>query len=406
MKRPLLPAFLILLLLGLMIWRESTAGFLREVEHAVAQWAYLAMGGKGGPDQRVVLVLQGGIRGEELSSLDVGLFTRAAARLEVAVAGIASWEVAQAQIRLVPPKSAESTVDGSLRATRFLAGAILLPGSAAQGQLPAVLPVAADGGLVLSEFSGSYSMFPAEVGWETGFLNLPEPEMSAGENAEAGYLAVAERAGEVLPSFALAALLASQPDRLLVWQSGKTFTWDGYELPVAKSGVMPLRADGLRQLHRVDMDDLLLEAERREKGLPGNEELQVLLEGSIALLGTLAQDEEILTAPGSQRRLSLVEFQGLAVQSLLAGLQPPTAPWWAGGVALILILPLTVGLWLVTPGTSNLLALLFFSASLLLGGALSVQIGLLLPALLPSLLWPAAGLLRLFLRRPRMASVS
>lgn len=401
MKRPLLPAFLILLLFGLMIWRESTAGFLRGAEQAAAKWAYLAMGGKSAPDRRVVLVLQGGIRGEELSALDVGLFTRAAARLEVAVAGIATWEIGQAQIRLVPPKAGGIGSETPSVPTRFLAGAILLPGSAEQGQVPRGLAVEADlgSGLFLSQFSGSYSMFPAGVGWETGFLNLPE---GAGGREEAGYLAVAERAGDVLPSFALAALLAADPDRQLVWQTGKGLTWGGAELPVANTGVVPMRGEVLGQLHRVDMDDLLLEAERREKGLPGDAALRGLLEGSIALLGTLAQDEEIMTAPGSQRRLSLVEYQGLAVQSLLAGLQPPSAPWWAGGAALVLILPLTVGLWFVAPGTSNLLAVLFFSASLLLGGALSVQTGLLLPTLLPALLWPAAGLLRLLLRRPRV----
>ncbi len=404
MKRPLLPAAIILILLGLILWRESRAGFLRDLDHAVAKWNYAAMGGETVVAPAVVLVLQGGIRGEELSTLDVGLFTRAAARLEVAVAGVAAWEIASAQVRLVPPAKPANASENT--APHFLGGTLLLPQPTVSGQTSASLKFASSppAEWQLPRFAGSYSNFPEGVGWQTGFLNLPD----RGPNSDptVGYLLLAEFSGQPVPSFALAAALGSSPDTPLRISDSGSMLWGNFLVPLQPGGILIPGAGLLRKLHRVDMDDLLLEAERREKNLPGDENLRQVLAGSVAILGTLAQDEEILTAPGSARRLSLVELQGLALQSLFSALEPPCAPWWVGGLILLCLLPLLLGLWFIPPGTASLVATLLLCGSLLLGGALAVQTQILFPAMLPSVLWPAAALLRHVLRRPRISAAA
>lgn len=404
MKRPILPAFLVLLLLGLILWRETTAGFLVSTERNAAAWTFLAMDGKAPPNPEVVLILQGGITGEELSTLDVGLFTRAVARLEAAVGGIAAWEIPSAQIRLIPPRPSASPEPPALPVTRFIAGTILLPGPSLSGELPAPLwedrPLS-DTGLTSPNFSGAYSSFPPDLGWTTGFLNLSGTEKSA--DSSGGFLTLAGLSDVAVPSFALATVLASQSD--LAHLENPTlgrFLLDGHVLPISATGELPLVAPLLSTLHRVDMDDLLLEAERREKNLPGDDSLRAILRGSIALLGTLAQDEKILTAPGSQRRLSLVEYQGLAIKSLLAALRPPSAPWWAGGIALLIFLPLATSLWFLRRSTACITAILLLCGVGLLGGALSAQLHLLLPMLVPTGLLFAAAILRLVLRRPQL----
>lgn len=404
MKRPLLPAAIILILLGLILWRESRAGFLRDLEHALAKWTYAAMGGETVVAPAVVLVLQGGIRGEELSTLDVGLFTRAAARLEVAVAGVAAWEIASAQVRLVPPAKPANAAENT--APHFLGGTLLLPQPPVSGQTPARLDFASSppAEWQLPGFAGSYSNFPAGMGWQTGFLNLPDRGPKS--DPAGGYLLLAELSGQPVPSLALAAALGSAPDTPLRISDSGSLLWGNFLVPLQPGGILIPGAGLLGKLHRVDMDDLLLEAERREKNLPGDESLRQVLAGSVALLGTLAQDEEILTAPGSARRLSLVEFQGLALQSLFSALEPPCAPWWAGGLILLCLLPLLLGLWFIPPDTASFVATLLFCGSLLLGGALAVQTQILFPALLPSVLWPAAALLRHVLRRPRISAAA
>jgi hypothetical protein len=390
MKMPKAAYYLVLVVLAALLWRELRLGLLQPMEERLAGWLGEVAGADAGRPDGPTLVFQGGVTGAELSSLDIGLFVRAATRLGARVVAVAAYEFDVSQISL----DVRSDV-----AHRHVAGSLLLPRAVGSGLAPAPLPGltgAARGG---ENFLGSYSTFPADRGWTAGFLNLPATGAQRNRVPILGLLR-----GEPVPSFALAVYLAS-----LSAQTGPTEEKTGaisttpssdlrlgrHILPLDAEGMIPLSSTALRNLRRLDMDDLLLEVERVEQGRPANAAVTDLIADRLVILGTLLPERGSTIRLGEGRQLSLSEFQGLAVASLLQALQLPRVPLWGDLVSVAFSLLLAAA---IHPSSRDRACALFLAgvAGIFLAGFLVVQQFAVVPSiLLPSTLLLTALLLRL-----------
>jgi hypothetical protein len=392
MKLPRGVFFLVLLVLALLLWREVRVGVLQSAEDSLTMWvaesARPDLAAPPGP----TLVFQGGVTGAELSSLDIGLFVRAATRLGARVVAVAAYEFDVTQLNLEVRPS---------ETTRYVAGSLLLPRSAGGGLSPGFLAGVDPVGWKGEDFAGSYSTFPAERGWQSGFLNLP-----SGGGSRNAVPILAKWRGELVPSFALAVYNAFLTGGTLAEIEGSLangLRLCSWILPVDPDGLIPLQSSALRQLRRVDMDDLLLEVERVEQGRPANTAITDLIAGRMVILGTLLPEGGSTIRLGEGRQLSLAEFQGLAVASLQAALRFPPLPLWVDAICLLLSL-----LWAgVLRGASLDRAVALFVAGVagwfLLAFVMVQQFAQVPPLLLPNLVFLAALILRIcFHQKPTL----
>jgi hypothetical protein len=159
--------------------------------------------------------------------------------------------------------------------------------------------------------------------------------------------------------------------------------------------MIPLSSTALRNLRRLDMDDLLLEVERVEQGRPANAAVTDLIADRLVILGTLLPERGSTIRLGEGRQLSLSEFQGLAVASLLQALQLPRVPLWGDLVSVAFSLLLAAA---IHTSSRDRACALFLAgvAGIFLAGFLVVQQFAVVPSiLLPSTLLLTALLLRL-----------
>lgn len=324
MKHSTLAFLLILFVVGVLCWRESRHGSLMGLERQAARWTAQAAGLEtaDGSGHLPTLVFQGGLAGGELQALDIGLFSRAAQRLGARVAAVVTYDFPSSEIRLLVPEGEE--------VPRHLAGTLLIERSARAGLEPLTLPEVEAANWKLEQYRGSFSAFPLDRGWQGGFLNLPARVGAAGSIS-----LLAELDGTIVASFALAAHLAGTTSAHAA--TVRSFGEEGLQLghwllPMKADGSLPLESSLLGGLRRVDMDDVLLEVERLERGGPVNDELRSLFADRTVLFGTLAGGN--LRLEGG-RQFSLVEFQGLALASLQAALIPLPPPWWADAGGLV-----------------------------------------------------------------------
>lgn len=395
-KRVLFPVFATLLVAGILLHREAGSGVFESQERAVSGLMTRALAGAQGGIKGVTLVIQGGISGAELSPLDVALFTRAASRLGASVAAVCSWRLPESAITL-EPSPAEP---GAPRAP-LVGGALLLNRESRTGKAPsgpaAVAGASAVSGLVLQSFSGFHSSFPSNSGWETGFLNPPD---SPSEEPLAPVVASLE-GGPVFSFAALCALISSSPpDSARLLPPGRGYgaylLGEGWRLPLRADGNLPMDSSLLRNVARVDMDDLLLEAERAARGSANDPEVTGLVRDRIVILGTLALDDAAGAAAGGRRKLSLAEYQSLAVVNLLSHIEPVAAPWPAALAAILFSMVVAVGIWRLRRAPAALAAAAAFCLWLLLIGPLFVAAGYAIPVLAPAGLLLCALLLRIF----------
>lgn len=305
-------ALLILLFLAaLFLLRETRDGFLRPVEGWIVERLTGTLSAK--PDAPT-LVLQGGAEGAELDGLDIGLFTRAAALLGAQVAGIAAYQVPASAFFPGPPTTPT---------TKFLCGNILVSSGKTGGAPPVIVndesePMPGK----LERFAGSYSEFAGTDGWLSGFLNLP-----SGPDSEDKLVVIARSGEQIAGSFALSALSLAMGNGGFTLRKGVLHS-GGRVIPLDSRGRISIAADTIRQLNRVDMDDLLLAAERLEQGREQDAGLIDLIRGRIVLFGTLSGTSSGDIRLDTGRRLSLVEYQGMAITALLSELRPATLAFW------------------------------------------------------------------------------
>ena len=328
---PRTASFLFLFFLGgLFLWRETTDGFFRQYEQQAVNLV------ADGPLLKRVapptLVLQGGAEGGELDALDIALFTRAAARLGASVAAVVAFQYPESG--LTPNLALENGIN-------FVCGSILVGSGVSSGVEPLeVAKKEKSGDWELESFASSQSGFPRDVGWNAGFLNL-----GSGKDGEGRLVVVANQAGKPVASFALAVLAASGKSAVPELQKD-LLRLGNRVLPLDLEGRAGMKAGMIRSMNRLDMDDLLLEAERFDQERPRSPEVIELVEGRILLLGSLtgAGGRDIQLDTG--RRLSLVEYQGMAVAALQAGFSPGRLSWpWEIGIAAVLaFLPLVFSL--------------------------------------------------------------
>jgi len=321
LKKTSILCALILLLVGLLCWRESKEGFLRNAERSLAIWVASASADQTGVSLAPpTLVFQGGMDGKQLSALDIGLFARASRKLAAKVIGSTTYEFPRSEVSL-------EMRAGDQTHPAFVAGTLLMKREARAGLPPVTLTSLDPQIWKIENFPGSFSGFFAGSGWHGGFLNLPSQAEQAGR-----FPVLARLENTIVASFPLAAFLASipglDPAKITGSPAGglKIGSW---VLPVAADGSLPLNISLLGSLRRVDMDDVLVNVERLDRGDESDPDVASLFEGQTVLLGTLGA---ISGEPGIRldtgRQFSLVEFQGLALASLQDALFPSMLPWW------------------------------------------------------------------------------
>jgi hypothetical protein len=387
--------FVTLVVTGVLLYREAVSGFLEAPERALSGVITRALGGKDAKSRGVTLVVQGGISVTELSPLDVALFTRAASRLGASTVAVSAWRLPESPLSLAPP----AWRDGR-NVSRFVGGTLLLMGDARSGEPPAALetslPAETNFGFLLSEFIGFHTSFPAGTGWSTGFLNLPD---TRSEEPLAPVVALLE--GRPVLSFsALCALPPSSkehPTRLIPpsGTNGAYLLGDGWRLPLRADGTVALNPSRLRNVARLDMDDLLLAAERIERGLPADAATLDLVADRIVILGTLASDDAAGAAAGGRRKFSLAEYQSLVAAHLLACIEPVFAPWPGALACIVFCVGAAWLLWRASITEAALVAIASFCFWLLIPGALFAAAGFAIPVLLPLGLLATALLLRI-----------
>jgi len=317
---------IVILLLGFVVWRESSDGLLQQAEDRYAAWL-ATVAGSASEAPEITLVFQSA--GEDLTTLDCALFLRAASRLNFPRAGIAALS-----LRNDDPAVFRNLLEDADRLPRVVVFPSLLNGqSTGEGTRPT--QIRGQAGPQLLRFSGYRSPFPPAPSSRNGFVNL---------TGQAGSVpVVAECGGKLAVSFALAAL--ADPAEMRLEANRLTFS-NGLFLDLAPDGTLPLVPDLLRRVNRLELDDLLVEAEKasrdREPKLFGNE-------NRMLLLGTMASDAltgDVRLAEG--RKLSLAEFQAAAILSLHRHLQPSPVGWtglWPGillAVAVVFVRSLRV----------------------------------------------------------------
>jgi len=384
MKRPLLPILLIVFFCGLLLLRETRTGLLEKPERVLAGWVVSGQGTAvmGLPP---TLVLQGGMTGGALSALDIGLFTRAASKLGAGVAAVATYEFPPSQISL----------DVSSSATRHVGGVILLAQPGEAGVPPVPLQNFATAVSHPENFNGSFSSFPSDRGWSGGFLNLPQRADGGGKVSVAAAIN-----GNWVASFALASLLGGESASLTDEASGKGPTLQVGEkiLHLEQDASIFLDAGLIRSLRRLDMDELLLAAERLERGREPSPDILELVQNRILILGTLAEDEEAIRLD-SGRRLSMVEFQGVAIASLQAALHPRMVSVYGDLACLFFLCLFAIGLWWVEKiGSVFIVVFAVLAGWVLLVQSFAAQTGFALPMVMPLSLILLAGLLRILMR--------
>lgn len=384
MKRPLLPILLIVFFCGLLLVRETRTGLLEKPERVLAGWVVSGQG-TAAMELPPTLVLQGGMTGGDLSALDIGLFSRAASKLGAGVAAVATYEFPPSQISL----------EVSASATHHVGGVILLAQTGEAGLPPLPLEAFAENVSHRENFGGSFSSFPSDRGWSGGFLNLPQ---GADDGGKVSVVAAIE--GKWVASFALAALLGGDSLRLTAaGQNDEPALQIGEKtLRLEDDGSIFLDANLIRVLRRLDMDELLLAAERLERGREPSPDTLELVQNRILILGTLAEDSEAIRLD-SGRRLSMVEFQGVAIASLQAALHPRMVSIYGDLACLFFLCLFAIGLWWVEKVGSVLVVVLAVLAGwVLLVQSFAAQTGLALPMVMPLSLLLLAGLLRIVMR--------
>ncbi len=390
MKHPLLPVFLILSLAGVFAWRETRYGILVPAELALEKWAATAAGAPAFREFIPTVVLQGGIDGGQLSAIDIGLFARASLKLGARVAAVAAYEFPPSQISL---NFSERASRESIQ-TRFVAGSLLLPNSSREGLAPLSLAVVPKSVQRVEMFRGAYSSFTSGAGWSGGFVNLP-----TGANFGAEALAVAMLGEVPVASFSLATVLGAlglEGKDLQI--AGDSLALGGRILPLSQDGSVPLLPDAIRQLRRLDMDDLLLESERQEQGNPPNPEVMTMVRDQILLLGTLGAEQDAELRLGSGRRLSLVEYQGVSIASFFSALRPLLSPWWVDFLTLLLFVGFGMWIWKFALLDSMILGIAVGAAWLLFALTVPLQGGFFVPILAPIILIFLGGILRILLK--------
>jgi hypothetical protein len=362
--RILLP-FLFVAVFGFVAWRECTDGILKKVEQGYSHHAALAVG-LYLPTPEIVLVFQSA--GEDLTTLDCALFLRAAGRLGVKNAGIAAMTLREDD----PSVLRNLLQDPHRLPARVLLPSVLSSSPESSGVLPSPIPAQTDPGLPV--FASSLSPFPPVRTVKAGFVNLP---------ADPGETFVAARLREtVVPSFALAALTDRHSPAL---QGDSVVFSRGLVLPLQRGGTVALLPGQLRQLPRVELDDLLIDAEKAAQDLQTS---FTVTPHTFLLLGTLAPDPvtgEIRLREG--RKLSAAEYQAAAILSLHQQIQTQTAGWM-GLLAVLLSASLAGLLKSLYPDYRWTLLLLVASGYLLATLCITAATGMILPGipLLSSLL--------------------
>lgn len=328
----------ILLLVALLCIRETESGFLKDAERGVSLWVASAAGSKSPPPVAPpTLVFQGGIDASQLSALDIGLFARAARKLSSSVVATTTYEFPKSEVSLEVGSEAAD-------APRFIAGSLLMNRAAKAGMPAIALPGLVSADWKTEEFSGSFSGFFAGSGWQGGFLNLPSRAGQVGR-----FPVLAKLDNLIVASFPLAALLAQFPNvdpASVTGDPASGILIGDWLLPVAQDGSLAFDVSLLGSLRRIDMDDVLVNVERIDRGGAADPSVTALFSGQTVLLGTLgASDGESGIRMDSGRQFSLVEFQGLALASLQAAMVPRKLdfPWnWlfllasvGGGILLI-----------------------------------------------------------------------
>lgn len=384
MKRLFLSVFLIVLFAGLLLWSESRKGILAGAEASLGGW--IASAGDGNGMLIPTLVFQGGVTGEELSALDIGLFVRAATRLGARVVGVVAYQFPFSQISLEVTPAPK---------TKFVAGSLLMERAASAGLPPEFLRGLSVDAWQPETFVGNFSTFFSGRGWKGGFLNLP-----VADSGIAGLPVFARLGDEMVSSFALSCYLAAHSDLKLqeiVGDPERGLILGAQCLPVSSTGRLPMDVSLIRQVRRLDMDDLLLEVERMEHGRSPNPKTVALIRNQIVLLGTLQTEDAENFRLDSGRQLSLVEYQGMAIAGLQHALRPRFVAWWMDLLVLLAVCGFALALWRIQLSAVVPIGIIAVAFWLLLTQAWVQQHGILLPLIFPILLILLAILLRIFL---------
>lgn len=377
--RKCLPIVLVGLLVGGLVWRETEAGLLIETERSLSRWIQQASGQSAVQHVKVTLVFQGGISSSELTTLDVALFVRAAERMGARVAAIAASHFAPTAVSL-PQNVAIPVVYGVLL-SRF---------TLREGISPMELSLESTD-WQLEEFAGYSSSAPIDIKGQTGgFINL---------SARVSRVPILGNLnGQVVGSFPLACYFAFQK-----WKAdevsglpNKGLKIHKLNLPLGTDGTLPLRTKALKDLHRLDMDDLLLAAERKQQGHKVDDNIQKIVDGSILILGTLTSEQRIETGENEfGRRLSLAEYQGMGLLSL-AGEFFPRGIETDGKALLWLLCGIGSGIFgLVGRSRVFPIAAMVVAGWLLAAFAASATEGTSLPMLFPLAIFAAGWIVRI-----------
>lgn len=379
MKRLSVYFYLIVLIVGAVVTRESLSGLLRPVERGWTAWLQSAT--LPNPEPRVTLVTAENTEGL-LTPLDVALFLRAAMKFEAGVAGIAAFEMDRGEEELLRSVLTRPTE------TQFVSGALL--SMDAQADPVHWLTMKWPAADRLPNFTGIWNNLPAVPGVTSGFLNLPE-------TAAEGSLPILTRSkGETVASFAFVCLLrylAINGVEFQGVQPGGMLDFSNHcRLPISAKATVELKPEVYPEITRLSLGDLLVAAEKSEQTpfAPDSAVLEVMRD-RIVVLAPSPTAEEMQAGT-----FTLGQLQALGVASLANQLRLPAFGIWIWFVPFVWFFP-----WLKLSDSwvDNQLPLagLLAAGYALAAFALAAGIGLLLPGL-PALAWalalPAAWLIK------------
>ncbi|MCX7713052.1 MAG: hypothetical protein N2035_05230 [Chthoniobacterales bacterium] len=375
--RTVFPIILVAFLVGTLSWRETENGLLAKLETNLQQWIAESNGQYWTKPLKITVVFQGGITASELSSLDVALFIRAAERLGAKVAAIATPSFINTGVQI--PQNVEIPV---------ILGTLLTHSPIQEGVPPLPLPIL-ESNWHLEHFNGFTSPIEAEPKFGCGFLNLP--------SGVARFPLFASLDGKIVSSFALACWLAYQNIEPSKIESTiqNTVRIGNTLLPVASDATLPLKPETFTSLRRLDMDELILEAERSFQSKKTISQIHKVVEGSVIILGTLLEKADIQGATQEfGRRLSLAEYQGVALASLCKSLSPRKTGFLLNLAIMLFICAVSSFFCLAGRFSLWILAAALVSAWLLAGFAIYEITQVCLPLIFPATTVFAAAMVR------------
>ncbi len=374
---------LILLVLGLLLLRESRRTPSEEVEHRFVDWLAAATN-RDLPEAPCVLV---GIDDSSLSEghrwpwspLDFTLFLQAALPFKpgvIAIEHVLNWEKAaengDAERSTKNPQYERILRDYLLRAPKVVLGAELGPPEDPD-VVPALQPMR-----VLRRIGGDASAVPEftdvvreakeelRLSSARGFVNLPGLGLGTGPVRRVPLLL--RYRGEMVPSFVMQALLLFYqltPDDVQ-GAIGSHLDLGGRRVPIDAQGCMNVYFKAPHA--RIGFDALLLAAQQVESGLPASVPLETLRD-RIVLLARVDRASKTLNFPGGVHGSS-GELFAAAIATIQTNTFVERLPLWgdAAIIAAVLVLAAFFPSW--SKGTVVQVTLLSLALYLLAGLAI------------------------------------